>query len=243
MRTALITGASRGIGKETLRLLAATCDHIAICGRNEEALQNTITELKESKTAKATIDSYVGSVADYDFVQDMVNSFARKYGSLDVLINNAGISMVGLLTDMTPQEWNEIVSINLTALYNTCHAAIPHMLRNESGRILNISSVWGLCGASCEVAYSATKGGVDSFTKALAKELAPSHIAVNAVAFGAIDTEMNGHLAKEELDMLNEEIAFGRMATPVEAATCIQKLLEMPLYFTGEIVKFDGAWI
>ena len=144
---------------------------------------------------------------------------------------------------MTPEEFDRILRINVTSVYNTCHAVIPDMVRNQHGRILNISSVWGLVGASCEVAYSATKGAINSLTMALAKELAPSHIAVNAIAFGAVDTTMNGHLSVEEKKALCEEIPAEKMAVPEEAAACISHILAMPDYMTGEILKFDGGWI
>ena len=162
---------------------------------------------------------------------------------MELLINNAAVSYVGLLTDMTGEDWDETVSTNLTSVFNTCHAFVPDMVREKEGRIINVSSVWGLVGASCEVAYSATKGAVNAFTKALAKELAPSGIPVNAAAFGVIDTDMNRNLSDEDRSALEEEIPVGRMATPDEAAQLIVKLSEMPEYFTGEVVKFDGGWI
>lgn len=239
MRTAIITGGSRGIGRAILEILTKDYDYIAICGRNASTLENVV----HSANQNCIIRTFVGDVSSYEFVKTMVATVVQETGRIDVLINNAGISKVGLLMDMNPDEWNEIVNVNLTSIYNTCNAVIPHMIHEKNGKIMNISSVWGLVGASCEVAYSATKGAINSFTKALAKELAPSNISVNAVAFGAIDTEMNGHLSDEEKTELSEEIPFGRMATPIEAATCVQKLLEMPSYFTGEVVKFDGGWI
>ena len=167
----------------------------------------------------------------------------KEAGSIDVLINCAAVSYVGLLMDMTPEEWQKTVAVNLDSVYNTCHEVIPHMVRQKSGRIVNISSVWGLSGASCEAAYSATKGAVNAFTKALAKELAPSGISVNAIAFGAVDTRMNSFLSEEDRASLEEEIPFGRMATADEAALTITKLWEMPEYLTGEVIKCDGGWI
>ena len=145
--------------------------------------------------------------------------------------------------DMNPDEWRQTVAVNLDSVYNTCHEVLPYMVKEKRGRIINISSVWGLVGASCEVAYSATKGAVNAFTKALAKELAPSGIRVNAAAFGVIDTDMNRHLSEEDRSQLEEEIPIGRMASPEEAADFIMKLIDMPDYFTGEVVKFDGGWI
>ena len=167
----------------------------------------------------------------------------KEAGSIDVLINCAAVSYVGLLMDMTPEEWQKTVAVNLDSVYNTCHEVIPHMVRQKSGRIVNISSVWGLSGASCEAAYSATKGAVNAFTKALAKELAPSGISVNAIAFGAVDTRMNSFLSEEDRASLEEEIPYGRMATADEAALTITKLWEMPEYLTGEVIKCDGGWI
>ena len=161
----------------------------------------------------------------------------------DLVINNAGISYIGLLQDMAPEEWDRIVRTNLTSVFNCSKLAIPHMLEQKSGKILNISSVWGNVGASCEVAYSATKGGINSFTRALAKELAPSNVQVNAVACGAIDTDMNHFLEKEELEALKEEIPAGRLAKPEEVAQLLLQLARSDSYLTGQIIGFDGGWI
>ena len=244
MKSAIITGASRGIGRASAMLLAKEYEYIAICSHaSENELNETAEAISTSTDNHCICRTFVGDIANYDFVSSMTREVISDCGSIDTLINNAGISIVGLFTDTTPDEWQRIMNVNLTSVYNTCHCVVPHMIHEKSGRILNISSVWGLAGASCEVAYSATKGAINSFTKALAKELAPSNIAVNAIAFGAINTSMNGHLDPEELAALEEEIPYGRMATEQEAAECIQNILAMPSYFTGEIVKFDGAWI
>ncbi len=240
-KTAIITGASSGIGKSTALLLAKDYDYIAICCKNSSAQLHEVADVV--RQSGATCATFIGDISDYAFVADMVSTVIADVGHIDALINNAGISSVGLFTDTTPDIWRQIIDTNLSSIYNTCHCAIPHMVHEKAGRIINVSSVWGLVGASCEVAYSATKGAINSFTKALAKELAPSNIAVNAVAFGAIDTTMNGHLSKEELTALADEIPIGRMATSDEAALCIKNLLTMPTYLTGEIIKFDGGWI
>lgn len=169
---------------------------------------------------------------------------AHRHGLYpDLVINNAGISYIGLLQDMAPEEWDRIVRTNLTSVFNCSKLAIPHMLEQKSGKILNISSVWGNVGASCEVAYSATKGGINSFTRALAKELAPSNVQVNAVACGAIDTDMNHFLEKEELEALKEEIPAGRLAKPEEVAQLLLQLARSDSYLTGQIIGFDGGWI
>ena len=159
-----------------------------------------------------------------------------------MLVNNAGIAHIGLLSDMTPDEWHRIMHTNLDACFYTCKYAIPLMLQNHSGRIINISSVWGNVGASMEVAYSASKGGVNTFTKALAKELAPSNIQVNAIACGAIDTDMNRCFSGEELQYLMDEIPADRLGEPNEVADLALYLAEAPAYLTGQIITIDGGW-
>ena len=232
MKTAIITGVSGGIGYATVKRLANEYDYVA-------ALTRGATELDSIDN----IHIYTGSVSDHEYVANAVEEIVRETGGVDLLVNNAAVSYVGLLTDMSEADWQETVSVNLSSVFNTCHAVIPHMVHEKRGRIINISSVWGLVGASCEVAYSATKGGINAFTKALAKELAPSGIAVNAIAFGAVDTRMNGHLSAEEKQQLTEGIPAGRMLTADEAADIILKTAELPVYITGDIIKADGGWI
>lgn len=240
MNVAVITGASRGIGRAVAYALANKDTYIAICGRHMDTLSPVEQDLR---SRGATCHAFVGDVADYSFVSSMIDTVLAEAGHIDFLINNAAISEVGLFTDTTPEQWHNLMDINVTSIYNTCHAVVPAMISQKAGHIINVSSVWGLVGASCEVAYSASKGAVNSFTKALAKELAPSNIAVNAIAFGCIDTEMNAHLSEEDRASLEEEIPYGKMATPEEAATFVCNILSMPSYFTGEVVKFDGGWI
>lgn len=242
MKTALITGASRGIGAATAEILAESYDCLALISRNRDGqLSKTADKIRAYGHCECL--TFSGDVSDYDFVEQTISALEADGHAIEAVINNAGISIVGLLQDMSPADFRTILNTNVTSVFNTCHAVIPYMIQRQSGRIINISSVWGLAGASCEVAYSATKGAVNSFTKALAKELAPSHIAVNAIAFGAVDTAMNSHLSKDEKAMLCYEIPAGKMATPEEAAICIKNILGMPVYLTGEIIKFDGAWI
>lgn len=241
MKSAIITGASRGIGQATAQKLAEAYEYIAICCQSSAQELSLVAQSIEQTGCRC--HAFVGDIARYDFAAEMIETVITEAGKIDTLINNAAVSAVGLFTDMTPKDWQRMLDVNLTSVYNTCHCAVPHMVHEKSGHIINISSVWGLAGASCEVAYSATKGAVNSFTKALAKELAPSHISVNAIAFGAVNTSMNGHLSTEELKSLEEEIPYGRMAAPEEAAACVCNILNMPSYMTGEIIKFDGAWI
>ncbi len=238
---ALITGASRGIGKACALELAKHFDTIIInsCSHPEDLAQT-----KQSIEANGcTCLSYVGDIGSYEFVSNMIKDILDTEITLDLLVNNAGISYVGLLTDMTIDDWNHIIQTNLTSIFNCCNQIVPHMVANKSGHIINISSMWGISGASCEVAYSATKGGVNAFTKALAKELAPSNIRVNALACGAITTEMNACFTKGDLDSLCEDIPLGRLGTPEEIATMVWQLHNTPLYLTGEVIKIDGGYL
>ena len=174
---------------------------------------------------------------------DEVKALFQTLPAFDVVINNAGISYVGLLTDMSIQEWNDVISTNLNALFYTCKFAVPKMVHNQKGRIINISSVWGNVGASMEVAYSASKGGVNSFTKALAKELAPSNIQVNAIACGVIDTDMNACFSKEDMQYLIDEIPADRLGQPTEIGKLAVLLSEAPEYLTGQVITVDGGWL
>ena len=188
-KTVLISGSGRGIGRAIATRFAKEGYKIAINANKSK------DELEETKDYLISLGVPVlvgqGDVGNYEFCKDFVDEINNALGSVDILVNNAGISHIGLLSDMKPNEWNEVINTNLTSLYNLSSLVIPDMVRKSAGKIINISSVWGNVGASMEVAYSASKGGMNSFTKALAKELAPSNIQVNAIACGAIDTEMN----------------------------------------------------
>ena len=185
----------------------------------------------------------IGDVGDYAFVKTMVDATLEAFGAIDVLINNAGISYIGLLTDMSIEDWNRIVATNLTSVFSTCRCVVPSMVHNKRGRIINISSVWGNVGASCEVAYSARKGGINSFTRALGKELAPSQITVNAIACGVIDTDMNRCFSEEERAELIAEIPAERMGRPEEVAELALSIASGHAYLNGQIITLDGGWI
>lgn len=236
-KTALITGASRGIGKAIACLFAEQgYDLILTCIHNIDSLN----QLAEELSAQYHI-SCLAIQGDMGCYEDVTRAF-QNISHLDVLVNNAGISYVGLLSDMTPDEWHNVMHTNLDACFYTSKLAIPLMLKNHAGRIINISSVWGNVGASMEVAYSASKGGVNSFTKALAKELAPSNIQVNAIACGLIDTDMNKCFSPEDLEAVREEIPADRLGTPEEIARLALQLAEAPTYLTGQIITIDGGW-
>ena len=240
MSTILITGASHGVGRAFAVACAQTGRFSKIIlngGSDTAALEDTARRVSAAGDLVCCAD--IGDVSDLSYVR----SLRERFGPVDTLVNNAGISRIGLLTDMSPDVWDRVLRVNVTSLYNTCHTYVPDMVSNGGGQILNVSSVWGLCGASCEVAYSASKGAVNAFTKALAKELAPSHIRVNAIALGIIGTRMNAHLTETETAEIRDQIPAGYIASPEEAAQAMLRLLEMPEYFNGEIVRFDGCWI
>lgn len=239
-KIAFITGASRGIGAAIAEQLAEEGYHLAMNGRNEERLLQKAAQL--SKEYHVTCLPFAGDIGDADFVRQAFTETEKKLGTVDVLINNAGISHIGLLSDMEPEEWNQIMNTNLTSVFLCCKYAIPQMLRKKSGKIINISSVWGNVGASCEVAYSASKGGVNAFTRALGKELAPSNIQVNAIACGTIDTDMNKCFSAEERKELEEEIPCGRYGSPGEVALLVSSLIKTTSYVTGQIITMDGGW-
>ncbi len=240
-QTAIITGASRGIGKACALELARHFDTIVINSCHHEA---DLLATKEAITSLGTnCLTFTGDVGDYSFTSSMMQQIMTECPAIELLVNNAGISYVGLLTDMQINDWNQIIRTNLTSLFNCCQPIIPQMVKRQSGHIINISSMWGISGASCEVAYSAAKGGVNAFTKALAKELAPSHVRVNALACGAIDTQMNACFTKEERDALCDEIPACRLGTPEEIAQMVYHLYQSPLYLTGEVIKIDGGYL
>ncbi len=240
-QTILITGASRGIGKEIALRFASESTHLILtCEKNTELLQSVARSCIEKGAA---CDCFTGSLSDYPTVSDGLFGMIREKKLIpDIVINNAGISYVGLLQLMTPQEWHTVIDANLSSVFYCCREAIPFMLQAGQGKIINISSVWGVHGASCEAAYSASKGGVNAFTKALAKELAPSNIQVNAIAFGVIDTEMNHHLDDQERSQLADEIPAGRFAAPEEAADFVVRIALAGPYLTGQVIGFDGGF-
>jgi len=241
MSTILITGASRGIGRATALQFAAPGNTlILVCKSNIDRLNELAEELRARGAIVLPVQADISDSAEVSCLFDTIESRGL---SVDLLINNAGISYTGLLQDMTDTEWHTILDTNLSSIFYCCRAVIPMMLKNGQGKIINISSIWGEYGASCEVAYSATKGAVNSFTKALAKELAPSNIQVNAVSFGFIDTDMNAKLSPEEIqDFADSYIPAGRIATTEEAAEFISTVATAGSYCTGQLLGFDGGY-
>ena len=237
-KNALITGASRGIGEAIARKLALEgYNLILVCHNNIEKMTALADELKAAYSV--SVDCYNGDIGDSSFVRQIFKDMT----SLDVLVNNAGIAYIGLLQDMTDDDWRKVMATNLDSVFYTSREAIKLMLPKKSGRIINISSMWGTVGASMEVAYSASKGGMNTFTKALAKELAPSGIAVNAITCGVIETDMNKCFSDEENQAIKDEIPIGRFADPSEVAEVVATLVTTTPYVTGQIIGLDGGYI
>ncbi|MBQ3544812.1 MAG: SDR family oxidoreductase [Lachnospiraceae bacterium] len=235
-----ISGASRGIGR-AIALKFASFGHnlIIVSSNSEKDLTDTMEEIKKFNVK---CRAFTLSVADFNSLESMKETLHNEDIFVECVINNAGISYFGLLQDMSVEDWNNIININLSSIFNTSKLFINDMIKQKCGSIINISSVWGNIGASCEVAYSASKGGMNSFTKALAKELAPCGINVNAIACGAIDTSMNSRLDEDEKQALCDEIPAGRMGTSAEVAELVYSVFKSDKYLTGQIITMDGGW-
>ena len=236
-KKALITGASRGIGRAIAEELASLgYDLYLTCHKNSELLAGLSQKLWEQY--RTNCQCYTFPISN----EEEVSKMFAEIPYLDILVNNAGISYIGLLTDMTYNEWKTVIDTNLNACFLTCRCAVPEMIRRRRGKIINISSVWGAVGASTEVAYSASKGGINAFTRALAKELGPSNIQVNAIACGVIETDMNKCFDKAEIEILRQEIPADRLGQPQEVAKLVGLLCNGNEYLTGQIITLDGGW-
>jgi 3-oxoacyl-[acyl-carrier protein] reductase len=239
-KTVLITGSSRGIGKAIAFAFAKEgCNLVLNASKSSEELLKTQEELKKDGYYSY---SYLADVSDYEQCLQMFGNISNVYGNVDILVNNAGISHIGLFTDMTPDEWNRIIDVNLKSVLNCTHLAVPKMVSNKSGTIINITSIWGDRGASCEAVYSASKGAINAFTKAMAKELGPSGIRVNAISCGVINTEMNQCFTNDEKDVLTDEISLMRFGQPDEIAKLVVFTAGNGASFvSGQIITADGC--
>lgn len=242
IKTVLITGASRGIGRSTAWRFVRGGYHLFLnCNTSIDELKNIQEEIEKEFPGSTTL--VPGNVGDPDTVRRIFGKIYSQCRALDVLVNNAGIAHIGLLSDMTDAQWQRVLDTNLSSVFYCCREAVPPMVSQKSGHIINISSMWGSVGASCEAAYSASKAGVHGLTRALAKELAPSGIAVNAIACGVIDTVMNSQLDVSERNALENEIPAGRFGTPDEIAEVIWQTAHIPSYMTGQIIGVDGGFL
>lgn len=235
MKNILITGGSRGIGQAMVRKFANGGYNVAFTYKSSVDAAEELA--KETGALAITADS-----ASEKEIAAAVAKAGKALGGIDVLINNAGISSYSLLQDLTLSEWNECIAVNLTSAFLYSREVIPYMLKNHEGRIINITSIWGLVGASCEVHYSTAKAGLIGFTKALAKELGPSGITVNAIAPGVIETDMNAHLSDYDLKALEDETPVGRIGKADEIASAALYLAnEGSSFITGEVLNISGG--
>ena len=237
----LVTGASRGIGQAIARRFAKE-GYAVVMHYHTGRLQAEQTAA-ELQAQGACVLLQQADIRDSQQVQTMIETVQRQWGNIDILVNNAGIGQQKLFTDITDTEWRNMFAVHVDGTFYCSRAVLPAMISRKAGCIINISSMWGTSGASCEAAYSASKAGVDGLTKALAKELAPSGIPVNAVSFGVIDTAMNSQLSEDERLVLEEEIPMGRFASPEEAARLIYEIALSPTYLTGQIIRMDGGFL
>ena len=235
MKTVLITGASNGIGRTLAR-------NLVLDGFQVVANYNKSEESAKLMQKGYDISIFKADVSKSEEVEKIVDFTIKKYGKIDILINNAGIDSIGLFTEIKEEEWNNIINVNLSSVFLVTQKAVKDMISRKEGCIINISSVWGMVGASCEVAYSVSKAGIDAMTKSLAKELGPSNIRVNSIAPGIIDTKMNENLSKEEKQEIIKEIPLGRIGKTEDVYKCVKWLIE-DNYTTGQIISPNGGWV
>lgn len=235
----IVTGGSRGIGAQIVRDLAKM-GHTVILNYNksEDCAKDVENELQKQGFY---VDIFKADVSKKEEAESLIKFTLNKYGKIDVLINNAGISQSKLFTDITDEDWNNMINNNLNSAFYCTRETVKNMIHNKQGLIINISSIWGITGASLEVHYSTAKAGLIGFTKALAKELGPSNIRVNAIAPGIIDTEMNKEYSKEEIEEIKDEIPLEKIGTTKSISKCIKWLIEDD-YTTGEIISINGGW-
>ena len=232
----LVTGTSRGIGREIAKELAQK-GYQVIANYNKSR-----EEAEKLQQENENIEIYKADVSKREEVSKMVQDVIKKYGKIDILINNAGISQEKLFTDVTDEDWNTMINNNLYSVFCVTQEVLPNMISRKQGCIINISSIWGMVGASCETIYSVTKAGIDGMTKSLAKELGPSNIRVNSIAPGCIDTDMNKDLTEQEVQELEQEIPLGKIGKTIDIAKCVNWLIEDE-YTTGQVISINGGWV
>ena len=241
-KTVLITGSSRGIGRATAKKFASEGYNVII--NYHKSKEKALSLLEQLLTSGANAIAVQADVSDRKQVEAMFKQGYEKFGKIDVLVNNAGIADMTLFTDVTEQQWRRIFDVNVNGMFNCCQCVLPKMISEKEGRIINISSIWGLVGASCEVHYSATKGAIIGFTKALAKELGPSNILVNAVAPGVVDTDMIAGVSEEVRERLKDETPLGIITKPEEVANVVYFLsTEEAKLITGQVINASAGFV
>ena len=236
MKIAIVTGAAKGIGR-------SIAEELSKQGIKVIANYNTSEkQAKELKEKNPEIDIFQADISKREEVKKIVEYTINKYGKIDILVNNAGIAETKLFTDVTDEDWNKIINNNLYSTFCMTQEVLPNMIHNKIGCIINISSVWGIVGSSCESIYSISKAGIDAMTKSLAKELGPSNIRVNSIAPGFIDTDMNKNYSKEDIESIEEEIPLGKIGDTASISKCVNWLVNDD-YTTGQVISINGGWI
>lgn len=239
MKTVIVTGGSRGIGRAIVKLLAKSNYNVVL---NYNKSEKEALEIKnELEKENIKIEIFKADVSKREQVKALINFTLNKYKNIDVLINNAGIDQIKPFMDITDEDWNNMLNINLNSVFYCTQEVLHNMIHNKNGCIINISSIWGVTGASCEVHYSSSKAAIDGMTKALAKELGPSNIRVNSIAPGLVDTDMNNGITNGEIEELKKEIPLGRIAKPEEIANSVKWLIE-DNYISGQVISINGGW-
>lgn len=240
MKTVLITGGSRGIGKCIAENLAKDGFNVVLNYNKSEKQAKQIK--KELQEQGINIEICKADVSKREEVKKLVKFTLNKFGNIDVLINNAGIAKLQMFNDITDSDWNEMIGTNLNSVFYTTQEVLPNMIHNKNGCVINISSIWGLVGASCEVAYSVSKAGIDGMTKSLAKELGPSNIRVNSIAPGVIDTEMNSNLDNAIKEEIKNETPLNKIGKPIDIYRCVKWLIEDE-FTTGQVISPNGGYV
>ncbi len=237
---AIVTGGAKGIGRAIVEMLAEQNIKVVL---NYKTSDQQAKQIKQELCKKGCkVEIYKADVSKKTEVEKLIKYTKETYGKIDILINNAGISKWQLFTEITEEEWNEVISNNLNSVFYMTQEVLKDMIINKKGCIINISSIWGITGASCEVAYSVSKAGIDGLTKALAKEIAPCNIRINSIAPGYIMTDMNKNLTKQEIEDIKTQIPLGRLGETKDIAKCVKWLIEDE-YTTGQIISPNGGWV
>ena len=235
----LVTGASRGIGREIAKTMAQEGNKVIVNYKNSE--QQAIDLQKELKESGIDIDIFRADVSKREDVKSMIDFVIDKYGKIDVLVNNAGVDNEKMFIDITDDDWNYIMQNNLYSVFCCCQETIRYMLNQKSGCIINISSIYGTSGGSCDVHYSASKAGINGMTKALAKEFGLSNIRVNSIAPGAILTDMTSNVSEKDWEEVKKEIPLNKIGKTIDIAKCVKWLVEDE-YTTGQVIEINGGW-
>lgn len=234
-KVAIVTGGSRGIGASIVKKLSCNGYNVIL------NYNNSLEEATKIANNYENVYIFKADVSKYDEVESLINFAIDKFKNIDLLVNNAGIDLIKTINDTTLSDFDNILKTNLYSAFFTSKEVIPYMIKQKRGCIINISSIWGLIGASCEMAYSVSKAGLDAMTKSLAKELGPSNIRVNSIAPGFIDTDMNKSLKEEEKQNIINEIPLERIGNPEDISDCVL-FLSNAEYITGQIIQINGGW-